>query len=80
MIKMRHILLAAAAMTLASCSNDIEPAGGERLPDGKYPLNITATVEGMTSRSGGERTEFQAGDGIGVHIGDATETLSLIHI
>ena len=71
---MRHILLAAAAMTLAACSNDMEPTGGERLPDGKYPLNITATVEGMTSRAGGESTEFQAGDAIGVRIGDATET------
>jgi hypothetical protein len=68
---MRHILLAAAAMTLASCSNDIEPAGGERLPDGKYPLNITATVEGMTSRAGGERQAFQTGDAIGVRIGEA---------
>jgi len=71
---MRHILLAAAAMTLASCSNDIEPAGGERLPDGKYPLNITATVEGMTSRAAGERTAFQTGDAIGVRIGDNAAT------
>ena len=74
MIRSKYILLAAATMTLASCSNDIDPAGVERLPDSKYPLNITATLERMNTRAGSEKSVFMQGDAIGVRIGDAAET------
>lgn len=54
-----HILRTAAAFLLcilsASCSQDeITPGKTQLLPPGKYPLEFTATVEGMKSRSAGK--------------------------
>ncbi len=54
-------LLAGAG--LVSCSKDdtAAPAQGEALPAGQYPLTLTASVEGMTTRSDGK--DAWTGDG-----------------
>lgn len=75
MKKYKHIFyVAVAAATLAACSNDIDPAGEGRLPDGKYPLELTASMQGMTTRAGGEKTTWEENDVIGVRIGDESVT------
>lgn len=68
----KYIYFIAAAIILASCSNDPEPAGVEQLPDGKYPLMITASIDGIASRAAGDKTSWKD-DYIGVRIGDAPE-------
>lgn len=63
---MAALLLCASA---ASCSQDDMPqTGGTPLPDGKYPLAFTASVDGMATRSTG-KDEWAEGDKIGVRIG-----------
>ena len=64
----------AAAMLLgaglASCSQDDfadKPQGGP-LPDGEYPLTLTAQVDGMATRTSG-KDAWADGDEIGVRIG-----------
>ena len=52
---------------LASCSHDDMPDDGT-LPAGKYPLEFTASVEGMQSRASGKDV-WTDGDDIGVRIG-----------
>lgn len=68
----------AAAMLLgtafASCSQDDMPqTGGTPLPEGEYPLTLTARVDGMNTRATG-KDAWVDGDKIGVRIGtnDAT--------
>lgn len=59
---------------LASCSQDDMPqAGGTPLPEGEYPLTLTARVDGMNTRATG-KDAWADGDEIGVRIGtdDAT--------
>lgn len=63
----------AAAMLLgtafASCSQDDMPqTGGTPLPEGEYPLTLTARVDGMNTRATG-KDEWADGDEIGVRIG-----------
>ena len=63
----------AAAMLLgtafASCSQDDMPqAGGTPLPEGEYPLTLTARVDGMNTRATG-KDGWADGDEIGVRIG-----------
>lgn len=61
------------SLGLASCSQE-EPAGhGETLPDGKYPLSLTATVASPQSRAGG-KDYWDGGEKIAVNIGDYTGT------
>ena len=75
MKKYKHIFyVAVAAATLAACSNDIDPTGEGRLPDGKYPLELTASMQGMTTRAEGEKTTWVENDVIGVRIGDESVT------
>lgn len=63
---MAALLLCASA---ASCSqDDLGIEQGEPLPPGKYPLTLTATVDGMNTRSAGKDT-WAEGDRIGVRIG-----------
>ena len=61
----------AAAMLLgaglASCTQD-ELADNNRLPDGEYPLTLTAQVDGMATRTSG-KDAWADGDEIGVRIG-----------
>ena len=55
---------------LASCSQDDMPqAGDSPLPDGEYPLTLTARVDGMATRSAG-KDAWADGDEIGVRIGE----------
>lgn len=64
--KLLSILLAAGLLT--SCSSD-EPQGN-KLPEGKYPLQVSASVGAPQSRSVGK--DAWAGDGsetFGVRIG-----------
>ena len=59
---------------LASCSQDDMPqTGGTPLPEGEYPLTLTASVDGMNTRATG-KDAWVDGDMIGVRIGtdDAT--------
>ena len=52
-----------------SCSQDDMPqAGGTPLPDGEYPLTLTARVDGMNTRTTG-KDAWTEGDEIGVRIG-----------
>ena len=54
---------------LASCSQDDMPqAGGTPLPEGEYPLTLTARVDGMNTRATG-KDAWTEGDEIGVRIG-----------
>ena len=65
----KYILITAIAIALASCSqDDIPQTGGTPLPDGKYPLAFTASVDGMATRSTG-KDRWAEGDKIGVRIG-----------
>lgn len=72
-----HLLWNVAAALLlsvgfASCSQDDMPqTGGTPLPDGKYPLSLTATVGTPQTRTGG-KDEWQGGEEIAVSIGDYT--------
>lgn len=53
----------------ASCSQDDMPqTGGTPLPEGEYPLTLTARVDGMNTRATG-KDEWAEGDKIGVRIG-----------
>lgn len=68
-----HLLRNMAALLLcasaASCSqDDLGIEQGEPLPPGKYPLTLTASVEGMNTRSAGKDI-WADGDKIGVRIG-----------
>lgn len=68
-----HLLWNMAALLLcagaASCSQDeLGIEQGESLPPGKYPLTLTASVEGIKTRSVGKDT-WADGDKIGVRIG-----------
>ena len=67
---LRHMAAALLLCTgLASCSQDDMPqTGGTPLPDGKYPLAFTASVDGMATRSTG-KDGWAEGDKIGVRIG-----------
>lgn len=72
-----HLLWNVAATLLlsvgfASCSQDDMPqTGGTPLPDGKYPLSLTATVGTPQTRTGG-KDQWQGGEAIAVSIGDYT--------
>lgn len=73
-----HLLRNMAALLLcasaASCSQDDMPqTGGTPLPEGEYPLTLTASVDGMNTRATG-KDAWVDGDMIGVRIGtdDAT--------
>lgn len=68
----------AAAMLLgtafASCSQDDMPqTGGTPLPEGEYPLTLTASVDGMNTRATG-KDAWVDGDMIGVRIGTDVAT------
>lgn len=57
---------------VASCSqDDLGTDRGEPLPPGKYPLMLTATVDGMTTRTAG-KDFWITGDTIGVRKKDDT--------
>lgn len=63
---MAALLLCASA---ASCSQDDMTDQGKQLPDGKYPLSLTATVGTPQTRAGG-MDKWQGGEEIAVSIGD----------
>lgn len=68
----------AAAMLLGtaftSCSQDDMPqTGGTPLPEGEYPLTLTASVDGMNTRATG-KDAWVDGDMIGVRIGTDVAT------
>ena len=62
------IILAGGLLT--ACNSGDEPGAG-RLPDGKYPLTLTASLDGMKSRAAGIDS-WQGGEEIAVSIGDYT--------
>lgn len=59
-----------AAMLMSSCGVENVGEKGTPLPDGEYPLQLTASVDGMTSRTAG-KDAWTDGDVIGVRIGDS---------
>lgn len=65
-----------AAMLLctgfASCNTEDMPDSNIPLPDGQYPLQLSAEVEGMRSRAAG-KDAWADGDAIGVRIGENGE-------
>lgn len=60
------LTVALATAGLASCSS--EELAGEPLPEGKYPLELTASVDKPQTRAAG-KDAFSDGDAIGVRIG-----------
>lgn len=60
--------LAAVLLLFASCSRDGLPGDGDTLPEGKYPLALTAEMDGMKTRAAG-KDAWTDGDEIGVRIG-----------
>ncbi|MDE7092378.1 MAG: fimbrillin family protein [Muribaculaceae bacterium] len=62
------VLLTCASM--ASCMQDDMNSGGNPLPPGKYPLLLTASIDGMTSGRSAAKDAWAKGDTIGVRIGD----------
>lgn len=67
--KLNIIPLAAALLLLSACSND-EP-GNSTLPEGDYPLRLTATVGLPQSRAGG-KDDWQGGEEIAVSVSNYT--------
>lgn len=59
---------AAVLLLFASCSRDGLPGDGDTLPEGKYPLALTAEMDGMKTRAAG-KDAWTDGDEIGVRIG-----------
>lgn len=59
-----------AAMLMSSCEAENLGENGTPLPDGEYPLQLTASVDGMMSRTAG-KDAWTDGDVIGVRIGDS---------
>lgn len=57
-------------MLMSSCGAENLEEKGTPLPDGEYPLQLTASVDGMTSRTAG-KDAWTDGDIIGVRIGDS---------
>ena len=71
---LRNMAMMLLSAGLASCSQDDMPQkGGTPLPEGEYPLTLTASVDGMNTRATG-KDAWVDGDMIGVRIGtdDAT--------
>ena len=64
-----YLLLQAALLLLLASCNQEETGGVTPLPDGKYPLQLTAELAQPQTRAGGKDT-WTGGD----------EILSLIHI
>lgn len=60
--------MAAVLLLFASCSRDGLPGDGDTLPEGKYPLALTAEMDGMKTRAAG-KDAWTDGDEIGVRIG-----------
>ena len=75
-----YILRPFAALLLcvgiASCSQDVLDSGkGGELPPGKYPLKLTASVEGIASRAAGKEV-WNEDDAIAVKIYPSDPTIS----
>lgn len=73
----KHVLQSMAAalltcMAFASCNTEDMPDSNIPLPDGQYPLMLSAEVEGMRSRAAG-KDAWDDGDAIGVRIGENGE-------
>lgn len=58
------------AILMSSCGAENLEEKGTPLPDGEYPLQLTASVDGMMSRTAG-KDAWADGDVIGVRIGDS---------
>lgn len=58
---------AAVLLLFASCMRDGVPGDGDTLPEGNYPLALTAEMDGMKTRAG--KDAWTDGDEIGVRIG-----------
>lgn len=58
---------AAVLLLFASCMQDGLPGDGDTLPEGNYPLALTAEMDGMKTRAG--KDAWTDGDEIGVRIG-----------
>lgn len=59
------------AGTLAGCSHEIQETTGDPFSEGKYPLQLSAEVNGMHPGSDGK--EYWSGDGtefVGIRMGD----------
>ena len=87
-MKTRLFTLTALLLATAACTKD-EPADGDRLPEGQYPLEIariTLSVEGgeaqpwgapatrVSETADGTGSVFDTGDPFAVQIDDGTET------
>lgn len=72
-LRHRFALWIIAALALASCSQDELAEQGTTLPEGEYQLTLTASVDGMKTRSAG-KDAWQDGDEIGVRIGPDGKT------
>ena len=64
-----YLLLQAALLLLLASCNQEETGGVTPLPDGKYPLQLTAELAQPQTRAGGKDT-WTGGDEIGVLLGE----------
>ena len=72
-LRHRFALWIIAALALASCSQDELAEQSTTLPEGEYQLTLTASVDGMKTRSAG-KDAWQDDDEIGVRIGPDGKT------
>lgn len=71
---MRKIFLMSVLMlSLTACNEELI---GDRLPDGKYPLNLTVAISSPQSRAGGKEY-WDGGEQIAVNIGDYTDMYTI---
>lgn len=62
-----------AGCMLTACNEELT---GDRLPDGKYPLDLTAAISSPQSRAGGKEY-WDGGEQIAVNIGDYTDMYTI---
>ena len=63
----------ATALGLAGCSTDDDRMAGDSLPEGKYPMTFTATVEGQRITKAGTRATWDGGEEVAVMAGNTVK-------
>ena len=63
----------ATTLGLAGCSTDDDRMAGDSLPEGKYPMTFTATVEGQRITKAGTRATWDGGEEVAVMAGNTVK-------
>lgn len=68
--------LLAGTFLLASCSNENDVSDGDRLPEGQYPVTLTATGLGTTATTRTTADDlWDSGEAVAVKIGDEVKIM-----